>query len=43
LISFAFGLFLVYDIGFADGGLFTDNPNGQPDGSGGQFSFDPLG
>ena len=26
LISFAFGLFLVYDIGFADGGLFTDNP-----------------
>jgi hypothetical protein len=29
LISFAFGLFLVYDI-FADGGLFTDNPNGQP-------------
>jgi hypothetical protein len=30
LISFAFGLFLVYDIGFADGGLFTDNPNGQP-------------
>jgi hypothetical protein len=29
-ISFAFGLFLVYDIGFADGGLFTDNPNGQP-------------
>jgi hypothetical protein len=30
LISFAFGLFLVYDIGFADGGLFTDNPNWQP-------------
>jgi hypothetical protein len=24
------GLFLVYDIGFADGGLFTDNPNGLP-------------
>jgi len=30
LISFAFGLFLVYDIGFANGGLFTDNPNWQP-------------
>jgi hypothetical protein len=30
LISFAFGLLLVYDIGFADGGLFTDNPNWQP-------------
>ncbi len=30
LISFAFGLFLVYDIGFADGGLFTDNPTWQP-------------
>jgi hypothetical protein len=30
LISFAFGLFLVYDIGFADGGLFTDNPVWQP-------------
>jgi uncharacterized membrane protein len=30
VISFAFGLFLVYDIGFADGGLFTDNLNGQP-------------
>ena len=26
LISFVFGLFLIYDIGFADGGLFTDNP-----------------
>src|SRR5262245_955651 len=30
LISFAFGLFLVYDIGFADGGLFSDHPNWQP-------------
>jgi hypothetical protein len=30
LISFAFGLFLVYDIGFADGGLFTDHPSWQP-------------
>lgn len=29
LVSFAFGLFLVYDIGFADGGLFTDNPSWQ--------------
>ena len=30
LISFAFGLFLVYDIGFADGGLFSDHPSWQP-------------
>jgi hypothetical protein len=30
LISFAFGLFLMYDIGFAEGGLFTDNPSWQP-------------
>jgi hypothetical protein len=30
LASFAFGLFLVYDVGFADGGLFTDNPSWQP-------------
>ena len=30
LISFAFGLFLIYDIGFADGGLFSDNPIWQP-------------
>ena len=30
LISFAFGLFLVYDIGFAEGGLFSDNPTWQP-------------
>jgi high-affinity nickel-transport protein len=43
LISFAFGLFLVSDIGFADGGLVTDNPNGQPHRSVGQFSFEPLG
>jgi hypothetical protein len=37
------GLFLVCDIGFAVGGLFTDNPNGQPHRSVGQFSFEPLG
>jgi hypothetical protein len=43
LISFVFGLFLIYDIGFADGGLFTDNPNGQPHRSVGQFGFEPLG
>ena len=30
LISFAFGLFLIYEIGFADGGLFTDAPTWQP-------------
>ena len=30
LTSFAFGLFLVYDIGFADAGLFTANPTWQP-------------
>ena len=30
LISFAFGLFLIYDIGFAEGGLFSDNPVWQP-------------
>jgi hypothetical protein len=30
LISFAFGLFLIYEIGLADGGLFTDAPNWQP-------------
>ena len=30
LISFAFGLFLIYEIGFADGGLFTDAPNWEP-------------
>ena len=30
LISFVFGLFLVYGIGFADGGLFTANPMWEP-------------
>ena len=30
LVSFVFGLFLIYDIGFADGGLFTANPAWQP-------------
>ncbi len=30
LISFGFGLFLVYDIGFAEGGLFTDAPRWDP-------------
>jgi ABC-type nickel/cobalt efflux system permease component RcnA len=30
LISFAFGLFLIYEFGFADGGLFTDAPSWQP-------------
>jgi hypothetical protein len=30
LISFVFGLFLIYDIGFADGGLFTANPVWEP-------------
>jgi len=30
LISFVFGIFLIYDIGFADGGLFTANPTWQP-------------
>ena len=30
LISFGFGLFLIYQIGFANGGLFTDTPNWQP-------------
>jgi high-affinity nickel-transport protein len=30
LISFVFGLFLVYDIGFAQGGLFTENPSWEP-------------
>jgi high-affinity nickel permease len=30
LISFAFGLFLIYEIGFADGGLFTAAPSWQP-------------
>jgi hypothetical protein len=30
LISFGFGLFLIYDLGFADGGLFTDTPSWSP-------------
>jgi high-affinity nickel-transport protein len=30
LISFAFGLLLVYEIGFADGGLFTATPAWDP-------------
>ena len=30
LVSFGFGLFIVYDIGFADGGLFTPNPSWVP-------------
>jgi len=30
LISFAFGLFLIYEVGFADGGLFTDAPVWEP-------------
>jgi ABC-type nickel/cobalt efflux system permease component RcnA len=30
LISFGFGLLLIYEIGFADGGLFTATPSWQP-------------
>jgi ABC-type nickel/cobalt efflux system permease component RcnA len=30
LLSFGFGLFLVYEIGFMDGGLFTANPTWTP-------------
>jgi high-affinity nickel permease len=30
LISFGFGLLLIYEIGFADGGLFTATPTWQP-------------
>jgi hypothetical protein len=30
LISFAFGLFLIYEVGFADGGLFTGSPVWEP-------------
>lgn len=30
LLSFAFGLFLVYEIGFMDGGLFTADPTWDP-------------
>jgi high-affinity nickel-transport protein len=30
LVSFVFGIFLIYQIGFADGGLFTDHPHWDP-------------
>ncbi len=30
LISFGFGLLLIYDIGFAAGGLFTADPSWRP-------------
>ena len=30
LVSFVFGVVLVYGIGFADGGLFTDTPSWEP-------------
>ena len=30
LISFAFGLFLIYQIGFVDGGLFSASPTWEP-------------
>jgi high-affinity nickel permease len=30
LVSFAFGLVLIYQIGFVDGGLFTDHPVWEP-------------
>ena len=30
LISFAFGLVLIYQIGFLDGGLFSDDPAWTP-------------
>jgi high-affinity nickel-transport protein len=30
LISFVFGLFLIYDLGFAQGGLFTESPSWEP-------------
>ena len=30
LVSFGFGLFLIYDLGFAEGGLFTDAPHWAP-------------
>ncbi len=30
LISFVFGVFLIYGIGFAEGGLFTDAPTWEP-------------
>ncbi len=31
VISFVFGLFLVYELGFADGGLFSDAPVWRPE------------
>jgi high-affinity nickel-transport protein len=30
LISFVFGLFLIYNLGFAQGGLFTESPSWEP-------------
>ncbi|HEX2888004.1 hypothetical protein [Vineibacter terrae] len=30
LVSFVFGVFLIYSIGFAEGGLFTDTPSWDP-------------
>jgi high-affinity nickel-transport protein len=30
LLSFAFGTVLIYGIGFAEGGLFTDAPIWEP-------------
>jgi len=30
LISFVFGVILIYGIGFAEGGLFTDAPSWEP-------------
>jgi high-affinity nickel-transport protein len=30
LVSFVFGVVLIYGIGFAEGGLFTDAPTWDP-------------
>jgi uncharacterized membrane protein HdeD (DUF308 family) len=30
LVSFVFGVILIYGIGFAEGGLFTDAPTWEP-------------
>jgi hypothetical protein len=30
LLSFVFGMILIYSIGFADGGLFTEAPTWKP-------------
>ena len=30
LVSFVFGLFLIYEIGFVEGGLFASTPVWQP-------------